>query len=948
MRYLLTLFIGLSFFTTNAQIAYKEGSPKSFELNKPKGLQSVLLKINKNIERDTKTENPKEVNQIFALPISVNYNLFNSGEWFNIENTSIWRLKLKSTDAKNLSFQFENFFLPSDAEFYIYSSNRKDIRGPFTNQNNRVEKNFATYLVSGEEVVLELNVPKSQKTEAVVALKFVFHGLKGTMDFGDSGSCNNNINCPEGADWQVDKKAIALILSGGVNGLTWCSGAMVNNVREDGLPYFLTANHCLTGTEDDWAFVFNYESPDCSNTDGTYNQSVLGAEVKATDLPSDFALLLLDDSPPTNYGVYHAGWDARDILKDSTTAIHHPQGDIKKISFDYDSIEHSGYYTAGDDHWKVVDWDDGTTEPTSSGSPLYDKFHRIVGQLHGGSAACGNNLEDYYGKFSYSWDEGATAATRLKDWLDPDNTGTNVLNGNNFNVSDYNLDLGLLTFNNLDDRCDTLIDDLEINIKNLGSDTIFSVSINVYVDGDSIEQLNWNDTLLFASVITLPIDSFSVTGGNHEIKLIINQSNGMTDENTLNDTIIRYFNAINGNIIIADITTDFFGNETGALIYKDTSLLHSFTGYSGNATTTEEICLANGCYMFILTDSYGDGVGSGGATLSLNGIQFGTIDGNLFDYADTVEFCVQNGAIVSSQFPIDLSPNGFLYDENTLCSSQIDSIGFNVINHGFDTVIQFSTILFDNAIPVDTTVWNQTLMPGANVDLYLNYQLVAGSHNLKITTVSNLDSNQLNDNYIYNVTIVDGVNAELHFFSDGFANDIEYVITKDDTIRYQNNVYSFNDSIVEKFCLEDGCYKFKFTYDGSNPVNPDYFDFYLGDSLVVSFVEEIEDSLMLDMCILNGQITSIDGWYTINVGIAEMNGNQVLVYPNPAKDKLYIRSENELTEVRISDILGKQVFLNSNVKSNRIEVDLSDFTKGVYLVSINSPNRKSTKKLIVE
>jgi hypothetical protein len=71
----------------------------------------------------------------------------------------------------------------------------------------------------------------------------------------------------------------------------------------------------------------------------------------------------------------------------------------------------------------VVDWDQGTTEGGSSGSPLFDPSHRVIGQLHGGYAACGNNSSDWYGRLSVSWNGGGTSSTRLRDHLDPGNTG---------------------------------------------------------------------------------------------------------------------------------------------------------------------------------------------------------------------------------------------------------------------------------------------------------------------------------------------------------------------------------------------------------------------------------------------------------------------------------------------------------------------------------------------
>ena len=67
---------------------------------------------------------------------------------------------------------------------------------------------------------------------------------------------------------------------------------------------------------------------------------------------------------------------------------------------------------SGSAYLRVNDWDLGTTEPGSSGSPLFDPDHCIVGQLFGGFAACSNDLEDWYGRFYVSWTGGGTSDSR--------------------------------------------------------------------------------------------------------------------------------------------------------------------------------------------------------------------------------------------------------------------------------------------------------------------------------------------------------------------------------------------------------------------------------------------------------------------------------------------------------------------------------------------------------
>ncbi len=88
--------------------------------------------------------------------------------------------------------------------------------------------------------------------------------------------------------------------------------------------------------------------------------------------------------------------------------------------------------------WRVV-WDQGTVEGGSSGSPLFDNGnHKIIGQLFSNTqpttqpcnqAIGGSN----YGRFDVSWDGGGTPSTRLRDWLDPENT--NAISTNTTSVA---------------------------------------------------------------------------------------------------------------------------------------------------------------------------------------------------------------------------------------------------------------------------------------------------------------------------------------------------------------------------------------------------------------------------------------------------------------------------------------------------------------------------------
>ncbi|WMJ75426.1 GEVED domain-containing protein [Cytophagaceae bacterium ABcell3] len=364
----------------------------------------------------------------FGHSLKLEKGLEDAGEWTSLPNGDrLWRLGIRSEGAFSINLILSKYKLPEGASLFIYNADRSEVLGAFSSRINQDDGKLGIMPVSGEEIYLEYYEPANVagKGQLVVgqvihAFEDVFTKMKSFGGFGDSGDCNMNVNCPDGADWEKEKRAVSLVLAGG--GL--CSGALINNTANDGTPYILTADHCLVsgGDVSTWVFAFNYESPDCSDQDGPSNYTVSGASLKARDEVSDFLLLEMNSKAPEHYNVFYAGWSREKTAPSSTVSIHHPSGDIKKISFDDSPAdgEHLGY----PDMWEVQ-WDrNTTTEAGSSGAPLFDENHRIIGQLYGGTASCSRaDGVDYYGKFYVSWNGGGITYRRLMDWLDPVNSG---------------------------------------------------------------------------------------------------------------------------------------------------------------------------------------------------------------------------------------------------------------------------------------------------------------------------------------------------------------------------------------------------------------------------------------------------------------------------------------------------------------------------------------------
>ena len=131
--------------------------------------------------------------------------------------------------------------------------------------------------------------------------------------------------------------------------------------------------------------------------------------------------------------------------------------------------------------WYIDQWEEGVTEPGSSGSPLFDQNHRVIGQLYGGLAACSgtsdNGQYDYYGRFGVSWD-GSSASNRLRDWLDPSGSNPDFIDGYDPNGSPSTADdAGISTVGSPSGlSCGTSITP-DVTLRNYGANTLSSVDI---------------------------------------------------------------------------------------------------------------------------------------------------------------------------------------------------------------------------------------------------------------------------------------------------------------------------------------------------------------------------------------------------------------------------------------------------------------------------------------
>ena len=369
-----------------------------------------------------KIDNDMDLPFKFGHSFSVDIDFFEIATVDFLSNgDKVYRLEINSKDAFSINLIFDQFYILEETELFVYNKSKQHTIGAFTHKNNKHYKRFSTAPVKGDMIIIEFYEPSHVKSESIINLSNIVHGYKDVFrGYEDSEECHNNVNCAEFQSWNDEVSSVLLTLTDG--GTRLCSGSLINNVNQDLELYFLTSETCLGGHED-WIFMFNYESSSCSNQDGITNQTVSGATLLVNHYESDFALLKLEENPPEDYDIYFSGWDITGDNPFNCTSIHHPVGDIKKISQHTGVAISDGWFFDDDTHWKINEWSSGITEPGSYGAPLFNEDKQIVGQLHGGESSCDNPVDDYFGKLSHSWNLG------LKEYLDPDNTGITEIDG---------------------------------------------------------------------------------------------------------------------------------------------------------------------------------------------------------------------------------------------------------------------------------------------------------------------------------------------------------------------------------------------------------------------------------------------------------------------------------------------------------------------------------------
>ncbi len=366
----------------------------------------------------------------------------------------VWTAAVKIPGATALRLHLTGVDLPEGAQMFVYNLAGQAF-GPYTGRGPLGTGDMHTNTVFGEQILLQVHSPAdfdrapnlTLAEVGVMGARFTAprYGPRGVYDdemkavVGNASNlCSNNANCVVNAACQSSavvntaKDAVAGMLFQSGASFYICTGGLVaDSVTTSVIPYFLTANHCISasGEASSLETYFDYQTT-CSNPNCTqpYNNTgdTVGATIKATGATSDFTLLQLSSAPVTADGVAtYLGWNSTAVANTNNAPLYrisHPKGSPQAYSEGVVDTTKGTCRRLNRGNFIYSRDTIGGTEGGSSGSPVLNGAGQIVGQLYG---ACGTNVNDSCDAASNATVDGAFAVTypNVAAFLNPGSGG---------------------------------------------------------------------------------------------------------------------------------------------------------------------------------------------------------------------------------------------------------------------------------------------------------------------------------------------------------------------------------------------------------------------------------------------------------------------------------------------------------------------------------------------
>lgn len=354
----------------------------------------------------------------------------------------VWAASVVSAGAVALRVKLTDVSLPRDADLFVFNT-RGEAYGPIQGRGpNGDGEVWLPSVMSDEAIILVRDYGPNgasdlrSTTLTISAVGHITRGFPGQQANVDGGiasfcpfnaSCIQNASCGSTGPAAAAENAVAKMLWVSGCCIYICTGGLIADTdNSTEIPYFLTANHCISKGNDakNLEAYFQY-SVSCGagcpagSFDPPPAPKTTGATIVSSNRSGDYTLLQLKQSPPS--GSVYLGWNSTPIANTNGASLYrisHPSGAPQAYSEHV--VDTSVGACQGWPRGERIYSDDvaGATEGGSSGSPVVNSNGEIVGQLSG---CCGYNCGDVCDSASNATVDGAFAFyfSNIEQYLDP-------------------------------------------------------------------------------------------------------------------------------------------------------------------------------------------------------------------------------------------------------------------------------------------------------------------------------------------------------------------------------------------------------------------------------------------------------------------------------------------------------------------------------------------------
>lgn len=439
------------------------------------------------------------------------------------------------------------------------------------------------------------------------------------------------------------------------------------------------------------------------------------------------------------------------------------------------------------------------------------------------------------------------------------------------------------------------------------------------------------------------------------------------------------------NELTLSITLDNYPGETSwALVNSSGQTVASGGTYGGSpngSTITEDICVPDGCYDFTINDSYGDGIccayGNGSYTLS-DGANV-LASGGAFGSSETTNFCLGGGGpdtqapstptnLISSnttQTSTDLSWNassdnvgveGYnVYIDGSLLGS-VTGTGATITGLVSSTTYTMSVEAFDAAGNVSGAASTSvtTLDPpsgpttifahyfetgfdgwadgGGDCARYSGSRSWEGTYSIRLRDNSGTRSSMTSPSY--DLSSYSSVELKFYFYPNSMENGEDFWVRYNDGSGWQTIATYASGSSFQNgsfysatVTLDDASFnlssnaQFRIQCDASGNGDQVYIDevTLVGTSAGATLADTPQSGISVESGLLN-----------IGKDLEEL-----LISPNPTANFVTVQSTDEIQRINVIALDGR-VLQSMNIIENQIDVDLSAYEAGMYILQIHT------------